>query len=70
MPTPSWRKRYQGFGDEHTQSVTFHDVRHTQQTSDLDTNGFICVLLSSKKMVKSSSTKGGKCQLYIQNQWN
>lgn len=64
IPTTAWRKRYLGVGDEHTRSMTIHDVRHTQQTFDLDTNGFTFVKLSSKQRVDNSSTEEEIRQLY------
>lgn len=57
ITTTSWQKRYLGAGDEHTRSMTIHDVRNAQHAFNLETNGFTFMQLSSKQRVDSSSTE-------------
>ncbi|KAJ4368570.1 hypothetical protein N0V86_009477 [Didymella sp. IMI 355093] len=57
IPTPKWQKRYLGIGDEHTPSMTIHDVRQHHREFDLDTNGFTFTKLELKPRVNSSSTE-------------
>lgn len=47
IPTTAWQKRYLGVGDEHTRSMTIHDVRNAQHAFNLETNGFTFMQLSS-----------------------
>ncbi|KAF3039711.1 hypothetical protein E8E12_004518 [Didymella heteroderae] len=57
IPTTTWQKRYLGIGDEHTRCMTIHNVRQTQQTFDLNTNGFTFLKLSHKQRVDISSSE-------------
>ena len=54
IPTSVWKKRYLGIGDEFTRPMTIHDVRESDQTFSLDTNGFQFIKLPSRHRISAA----------------